>query len=178
MFPPPRSRGSFRSPRISRASSRTGCASRCCPAACWRCCSKSRRCGRASASRPGMAHLGGSSIMLGEDAGFGKRESVADFARVLSEMVDVIVVRSKRHETVVAVRPACRLLGDQRPDGPGASVPGAGRPVHAARALRRAGGPTAGVGRRRQQRGPQPGRRLRPLGRAAGRVHAAGLRAR
>jgi ornithine carbamoyltransferase len=49
----------------------------------------------------GMAHLGGSSIMLGEDAGFGKRESVADFARVLSEMVDVIVVRAKRHATVV-----------------------------------------------------------------------------
>jgi ornithine carbamoyltransferase len=48
----------------------------------------------------GMAHLGGSSLMLGEDAGFGKRESVADFARVLSEMVDVIVVRAKRHATV------------------------------------------------------------------------------
>ncbi len=48
----------------------------------------------------GMAHLGGSSLMLGEDAGFGKRESVADFSRVLSEMVDVIVVRAKRHTTV------------------------------------------------------------------------------
>ena len=48
----------------------------------------------------GMAHLGGSSLMLGEDAGFGKRESLADFARVLSEMVDVIVVRSKKHATV------------------------------------------------------------------------------
>ncbi|HWL73316.1 MAG TPA: ornithine carbamoyltransferase, partial [Burkholderiaceae bacterium] len=48
----------------------------------------------------GMVHLGGSSIMLGDDAGFGKRESVADFARVLSQMVDVIVVRSKKHATV------------------------------------------------------------------------------
>jgi ornithine carbamoyltransferase len=48
----------------------------------------------------GMAHLGGSSMMLGEDAGFGKRESMADFARVLSEMVDVIVLRSKKHSTV------------------------------------------------------------------------------
>jgi ornithine carbamoyltransferase len=48
----------------------------------------------------GIAHLGGSSLMLGEDAGFGKRESIADFARVLSEMVDVIVVRAKRHATV------------------------------------------------------------------------------
>jgi ornithine carbamoyltransferase len=48
----------------------------------------------------GMAHLGGSSLMLGEDAGFGKRETIADFARVLSEMVDVIVLRAKRHATV------------------------------------------------------------------------------
>src|SRR6476660_4854190 len=49
----------------------------------------------------GMAHLGGSSMMLGDDAGFGKRESMADFSRVLSEMVDVVVMRSKRHATVV-----------------------------------------------------------------------------
>ena len=48
----------------------------------------------------GMVHLGGSSLMLGDDAGFGKRESIADFSRVLSEMVDVIVVRAKRHTTV------------------------------------------------------------------------------
>src|SRR3954452_8659813 len=60
----------------------------------------------------GMAHLGGSSLMLGEDAGFGKRESVADFARVLSEMVDVIVVRSKRHATVeeFAEHSACPVI--------------------------------------------------------------------
>jgi len=50
-----------------------------------------------------MTHLGGGSLMLGQDAGFGKRESVADFTRVLSEMVDVIVVRAKRHDTVVEV---------------------------------------------------------------------------
>lgn len=48
-----------------------------------------------------MVHLGGGSIFLGEDAGFGKRESLADFARVLSRMVDAIVVRTKRHQTVV-----------------------------------------------------------------------------
>ncbi|MGL4514951.1 MAG: ornithine carbamoyltransferase [Lacipirellulaceae bacterium] len=47
-----------------------------------------------------MTHLGGGSVMLGDDAGFGKRESVADFARVLSEMVDVVVLRSKLHTTV------------------------------------------------------------------------------
>ena len=60
----------------------------------------------------GMAHLGGTSLMLGEDAGFGKRESVADFVRVLSEMVDVIVIRSKSHETVidVAAHYACSVI--------------------------------------------------------------------
>jgi ornithine carbamoyltransferase len=59
-----------------------------------------------------MAHLGGSSMMLGDDAGFGKRESIADFTRVLSEMVDVIVVRAKSHETVkaVAAHSACSVI--------------------------------------------------------------------
>lgn len=47
-----------------------------------------------------MTHLGGSAIFLGDDAGFGKRESTADFARVLSQYVDVIVFRGKRHQTV------------------------------------------------------------------------------
>ncbi|MGD9632602.1 MAG: ornithine carbamoyltransferase [Pirellulales bacterium] len=51
----------------------------------------------------GITHLGGNCIMLGDDVGFGKRESVADFTRVLSEMVDAIVVRSKKHDTVVEV---------------------------------------------------------------------------
>jgi ornithine carbamoyltransferase len=60
----------------------------------------------------GIAHLGGSSLMLGEDAGFGKRESIADFARVLSEMVDVIVLRAKRHATVeeFAEYAACSVI--------------------------------------------------------------------
>ncbi len=47
-----------------------------------------------------MAHLGGTSLFLGQDTGFGQRETVADFGRVLSEYVDAIVVRSKRHRTV------------------------------------------------------------------------------
>ena len=50
-----------------------------------------------------MTHLGGGSLVLGDDTGFGKRESVADFTRVLSQMVDVIVMRCKKHETVVEV---------------------------------------------------------------------------
>lgn len=51
----------------------------------------------------GMAHLGGSSMMLGDDVGFGKRERVDDFTRVLCEFVDVIVMRCKHHETVEQV---------------------------------------------------------------------------
>jgi ornithine carbamoyltransferase len=48
-----------------------------------------------------MLQLGGGSIFLGSEAGFGSRESVADFARVLSQYVDVIVVRAARHRTAV-----------------------------------------------------------------------------
>jgi len=55
----------------------------------------------------GMIHLGGSALFLGDDVGFGHRESIADFGRVLSQYVDVIVVRSKRHETVVELAEYC-----------------------------------------------------------------------
>jgi ornithine carbamoyltransferase len=49
-----------------------------------------------------MVHLGGSSLFLGEDTGFASsRESIADFGRVLSEYVDVIVCRSRVHDTIV-----------------------------------------------------------------------------
>ena len=48
-----------------------------------------------------MAHLGGSSIFLGEDSGFSSsRESIADFGRVLGQYVDAIVCRSKSHDTI------------------------------------------------------------------------------
>jgi len=49
----------------------------------------------------GMIHLGGSSLLLGDDVGFGARESVADFGRVLSQYVDVVIVRAYHHQTVV-----------------------------------------------------------------------------
>ena len=55
----------------------------------------------------GMAHLGGSAMFLGNDAGFGRRESVADFARVLGEYADVVVVRANRHQTVVELAQHC-----------------------------------------------------------------------
>lgn len=52
----------------------------------------------------GIRHLGGSSLFLGEDVGWtGGRESIQDFAQVLSSYVDVIVCRSKKHETVTSL---------------------------------------------------------------------------
>jgi len=48
-----------------------------------------------------MAHLGGSTLFLGQDVGWGQRESTADFARVLGEYVDVIVCRANCHRTVM-----------------------------------------------------------------------------
>ncbi len=55
----------------------------------------------------GMSHLGGSTLFLGDDVGFGKRESIADFGRVLSQYVDVIVVRTYRHDTVCELARHC-----------------------------------------------------------------------
>ncbi|HEX3871450.1 MAG TPA: ornithine carbamoyltransferase [Pirellulales bacterium] len=49
----------------------------------------------------GIAHLGGNSLFLGEDVGWGSRETIEDFARVLSEYVDVIVVRTRAHQKAV-----------------------------------------------------------------------------
>jgi ornithine carbamoyltransferase len=54
-----------------------------------------------------MTHLGGSSIFIGNEAGFGRRESVEDFARVLGEYADVVVFRGNRHQTVVDLAKHC-----------------------------------------------------------------------
>ncbi|HVS36819.1 MAG TPA: ornithine carbamoyltransferase [Gemmataceae bacterium] len=49
----------------------------------------------------GMAQLGGRSIFLGaSDGAIGQRESVADFARTLSEYVDVVALRVFWHRTL------------------------------------------------------------------------------
>ncbi len=48
----------------------------------------------------GIAQLGGTSLFLGEEVGWGKRESYDDFARVLGEYVDVVVCRAKSHDRV------------------------------------------------------------------------------
>jgi len=48
----------------------------------------------------GMSQLGGNSLFLGDDVGWGTRESISDFVRVLGEYVDVIVCRAKSHDKV------------------------------------------------------------------------------
>ena len=48
----------------------------------------------------GISHLGGSSLYLSDDVGFGKREDPSDFARVISQYVDFVVCRTHDHEEV------------------------------------------------------------------------------
>ena len=48
----------------------------------------------------GMAQLGGSSLFLGEDVGWGKREAASDFTQVLGQFVDIVVCRAKSHSSV------------------------------------------------------------------------------
>ena len=47
-----------------------------------------------------MAHLGGTAMFLGQEVGWGSRESAADFAGVLSQYVDVIVCRTNGHNRI------------------------------------------------------------------------------
>lgn len=55
-----------------------------------------------------MIQLGGGSLMLGADSGWGARESVADFGRVLTQYVDVLVVRTHRHAAIVELAEHCQ----------------------------------------------------------------------
>jgi ornithine carbamoyltransferase len=49
-----------------------------------------------------MAQLGGASVfMTAQEAGLGSRETVADFAQVMSQYVDAVVLRTYSHATVV-----------------------------------------------------------------------------
>jgi ornithine carbamoyltransferase len=60
-----------------------------------------------------IAQLGGTSIFMeGEEVGLGARESVADVARVMSQYVDAMVLRTFRHETVeaFAAHAACPVI--------------------------------------------------------------------
>jgi ornithine carbamoyltransferase len=54
-----------------------------------------------------MAHLGGQTLFLGQEVGWGKRESAADFGQVISQYVDVVVCRTTEHERLVELADHC-----------------------------------------------------------------------
>ncbi len=54
-----------------------------------------------------MAHLGGQTLFLGQDVGWGKRESAADFGQVISQYVDVLVCRTTAHSRLVELADHC-----------------------------------------------------------------------
>ena len=54
-----------------------------------------------------MLHLGGGSLFLGKDVGWGHRESIADFANVLSQYVDVVVCRAHAHQILESLAEHC-----------------------------------------------------------------------
>lgn len=65
----------------------------------------------------GMTQLGGHAIYLGQDIGFGTRETVADIAANLSRWVEIIMARTYAHESVVelaqeATVPVINALSD------------------------------------------------------------------
>ncbi len=46
------------------------------------------------------SQLGGNSLFLGEDVGFGKREPLCDFMPILTSYLDLLVIRAKSHAMV------------------------------------------------------------------------------
>lgn len=54
-----------------------------------------------------IANLGGSSLFLGKDVGWGERESVADFGQVIGQYVDAVVCRSNSHAKVEELATHC-----------------------------------------------------------------------
>ena len=75
-----------------------------------------------------IARLGGNAIFLrGEDVGLGTRESVVDFASVISQYVDGLAVRTFSHATIEELASAAADPDHQRPLRRLASLPGDGR---------------------------------------------------
>jgi ornithine carbamoyltransferase len=56
-----------------------------------------------------MAHLGGTTLFLGADVGWGKRESAADFSQVLSQYVDAVVCRTTSHARIEELARYCTV---------------------------------------------------------------------
>lgn len=47
-----------------------------------------------------ISQLGGSSLFLGQDVGWGKREPLRDFIPILTSYIDALVIRAKSHQQV------------------------------------------------------------------------------
>ena len=54
-----------------------------------------------------FAHLGGKTLFLGQDVGWGKRETAADFAQVLGQYVDLVVCRTTAHARLEELAAHC-----------------------------------------------------------------------
>lgn len=54
-----------------------------------------------------MTHLGGTCLYLGQDVGWGKREPVNDFGRVLSQYTDAVVCRTFAHQSIEELAKYC-----------------------------------------------------------------------
>ena len=48
-----------------------------------------------------IKHLGGDSLFLGKDVGWGEREPLRDFIPILTSYLDVLVIRAKSHDKVI-----------------------------------------------------------------------------
>lgn len=55
-----------------------------------------------------MVNLGGGSLFLGRDVGWGERESIADFGQVLSQYCDVVVCRTNSHDKLIQLAKHCK----------------------------------------------------------------------
>lgn len=56
-----------------------------------------------------MSHLGGTTLFLGTEVGWGKRESAADFASVISQYVDAVVCRTYSHSRIEELARYCTV---------------------------------------------------------------------
>ena len=140
------------------------------PACTSRCCSKSRRCARDRPSRSRFASWAATRCTCPAEFAEGTREPLQDIARNLERWVARAGHSHVRAgEGGDAGGGAGRAARHQRADRRRASLPGARRRVHAARAVGRLPRPHNRVRRRRQQR--------RDVARAGG-VHARRHRAR
>ena len=75
----------------------------------------------------GVNQLGGNTVFLSDDVGWGKRESMKDFSAVLSAYVDIIACRARAHQDVIALAEHAPCPVDRKSVVSGTSVDLGGR---------------------------------------------------